>query len=435
MSEFGYEAWVVGGCIRDAVLGREVSDFDITTSALPEQIIEACENAGAKTYQTGIKHGTISVVFPDIDESETIEVTTYRTDGKYEDSRHPEKVEFVKSIDEDLKRRDFTMNAICYNPHTGIYDPLDGMSDIENKTIKAIGDAKKRFSEDALRILRATRFASQLGFSINSDTYKYMKICKSKLLDISAERITHELDLMLRGEYVHDAIMQCHDVFDCVIPEISACAGFLQHTKYHAYDVLEHIAYVTQYVKNTQTLRWAALLHDIGKPSTLFLDEQGQGHFYGHAITSHMLAKSVLSRMKLSAKTKNDILTLIERHNDTLLPTKKSINKTLLKMDGNVSLFRDLLELKRADSLGHAPNYTQQVHIYDEIEKLLFEMIASGAIFREKQLKIDGNDLIEAGFEQGAKIKDIKHKLLLAVMNEQVSNEKENLIQFARKTK
>lgn len=344
-------------------------------------------------------------------------------------------MKFVNTIDEDLKRRDFTINAICYNPHTGIYDPLGGVADIKNKTIRAIGDAKKRFSEDALRILRAARFASQLGFSIYGDTYKYMKICKSKLLDISAERITHELDLMLRGQFVHDAIMQCHDVFDCVIPEICACAGFLQHTKYHAYDVLEHIAYVTQYVKNTQTLRWAALLHDIGKPSTLFIDEQGQGHFYGHAITSHMLAKSVLSRMKLSAKTKNDILTLIERHNDTLLPTKKSINKTLLKMDGNVSLFRDLLELKRADSLGHAPNYTEQVHIYDEIEKLLFDMIASGAIFREKQLKIDGNDLIDAGFEQSSKIKDIKHKLLIAVMNEQISNDKDSLLEYARKNK
>lgn len=425
----------MGGCIRDAILGREISDFDITTNALPHQIIDACESAGAKTYQTGIKHGTISVVFPDNDKGETIEVTTYRTDGKYRDSRHPENVEFVKSIDEDLKRRDFTMNAICYNPTCGIYDPLNGVNDIENQVIRAIGDAKKRFSEDALRILRAARFASQLGFSICDDTYKNMKIKKSKLLDISAERITYELDLMLRSEHVHDAIMQCHDVFDCVIPEISACAGFDQHTKYHAYDVLEHIAFVTQYVKNTQTLRWAALLHDIGKPATFFLDEHGQGHFYGHAVTSQMLAKNVLSRMKLDSKVKDNILTLIQRHNDTLTPTKKCINKTICMMNGNVALFRDLLELKRADSLGHAPNYTAQVHIYDEIEELLFYMIADHAIFKESQLAINGNDLIETGIKIGPNIKDIKHKLLIAVMNEQVANEKEELVKFVNRIK
>ena len=402
----GFEAFAVGGCVRDSILGQTPADFDIATNALPSVTEEIFARAGKKTFNVGKKHGTISVLFEEGGVSETVEVTTYRADGAYLDARHPENVKFLRTIEEDLARRDFTMNAIAYNPRVGIVAPYDGLRDIENKIIRCVGDPQKRFSEDALRILRACRFKSQLGFDIEDATWKAAVSKKSNLLLIADERITTEIDKLLQGDHVLDALLDCVDALETAIPELTTCRGFDQHTKYHKFDVYEHIAQVVAHAKNTQLLRWAALCHDLGKPSTFFIDEKGAGHFYGHERQGKRVAKAMLKRFSIPEKTKERILVLIERHNDTLSPTKKSIISTIRLMNGDVWLYRQLLELKRADSLGHANAYVKQVDTFNEIEKMLDDMLDQGIVFDVKNLDVNGNDLMALGIEEGPRIKE-----------------------------
>ena len=429
LNDCGFEAWAVGGCVRDSIMGKVPYDFDVTTNASPNDVKEIFEGRGHKTIDTGIKHGTVSVIIKDLEnKQEVVEVTTYRSDGKYRDSRHPDEVTFVDSLDEDLKRRDFTINAIAYNPKIGIYDPHFGLDDIKNKTIKCVGSPKKRFVEDALRILRACRFVSTTGFDLDEKCFDAACASKSKLIMVSSERITNELDKLLAGEYVFKSLMQCVDLLEVVIPEISASKGFDQQTKYHAFDVWEHISHVVEHVDNEQLLRWAALCHDIGKPSMFFKDESGQGHFYGHAAQSKRLSENMLSRLTLKNSLKKDILTLVERHNDTLSPTKKSIISTIKLMNGDVNLFRKLLELKRADSLGHAHEYVDQVKIYDEIESLLDEMLTLGIVFKTSDLKINGKDMIDLGIKEGPKIKEKLEVALQWVQSEVCKNNREELL-------
>ena len=401
----GFEAFAVGGCVRDSILGEKPHDFDIATNALPNVSEEIFKRAGKKTFDVGKKHGTISVLFEG-EKSDTVEVTTYRSDGDYLDSRHPESVEFLKTIEEDLARRDFTMNAIAYNPKRGIVAPYDGIRDIKNKVIRCVGDPKRRFAEDALRILRACRFKSQLGFDIEADTWSSAVSKKSTVLHLPNERITTEIDKLLQGEFVLEALLDCADVLEVAIPELTACRGFDQRTKYHKFDVYEHIAHVVAHAKNTQLLRWAALCHDLGKPSTYFMDEKGAGHFYGHEYQGERIAKEMLKRFSIPGKTKDQILRLIVRHNDTLSPTRKSIVSTIRMMDGDVWLYRQLLDLKRADSLGHANAYVKQVDTYNEIENMLDDMIESGIVFDVKDLDISGGDLMQLGIEEGPAIKE-----------------------------
>lgn len=459
----GFEAWVVGGCVRDSILGYAPHDYDIATDAKPNETEAVFSKAGLKTFDVGKKHGTISVLFESsLDEcgadtcarpeafmkdvkakketshhqseasahqkQETIEITTYRVEGKYFDSRHPDSVEFVRSIKEDLKRRDFTMNAIAFNPRLGFFDPLGGMKDIKAKVIRCVGDPKKRFKDDALRMLRACRFKSQLGFIIEEQTWAEAVRQKAGILSISSERITSEIDKLLQGEHVLEALISCPDVLEVALPEITACRGFDQQTKYHAFDVWVHIAHVVAHVKNTQLLRWAALCHDIGKPSTFFLDENKQGHFYGHAVQSATLTKNVMSRMCLDKKTKQQVITLVERHNDTLSPEKQNITRTIRLMGGNVWLFRQLLQLKRADSLGHASQYQRETSVYDEIEKSLDDLLADGYVFNVRELEISGKDLLALGMDEGPRIKEKLGVALEWVQTGVCNNKKDELI-------
>lgn len=418
----GHEAWLVGGCVRDMIMGVAPHDFDVTTSALPAEI-KACFE---KTIDTGIAHGTVTALIDGC----PIEITTYRSDGKYLDGRHPESVKFVRSIDEDLARRDFTMNAICWNQTRGIYDPYNGQRDIEEKFIRAVGDPKKRFQEDALRILRAARFVSQLGFDIEDETYLGAYRSKAQLLigGTSNERITTEIDKLLQGEFVLQALLDYPDLIEVAIPEITSCRGFEQHTKYHAWDVWGHTAHVVESVKNTQLLRWAALCHDLGKPSTFFIGENGQGHFYGHAIQGKRITSAMMERFSLNHEVKSNVITLVERHNDTLAPTIKSIRETIAKMNGNVWLFRQLLALKRADSLGHAPQYREQVHVYDEIEALLDKLLEEHFPFNVCELAIDGADLIDAGFSEGPQIGEMLAEILQKVQIGEIKNNKDDIL-------
>lgn len=430
LNNSGFEAYVVGGAVRDFIMNKIPSDFDITTNATSDQIIELFRKSNLKIINTGIKYGTITILYKNGESVEKCEITTYRKDGKYLDSRHPEQVNFLTSLDEDLSRRDFTINAICYSPITGLYDKFNGIDDINAGIIRAIGDADVRFKEDALRILRLVRIASQTGFDIDEFTQSAALAQKSLLLDISSERVTAELTKMLQGDYVEQALCKYSEILEVVLPEIVACRGFDQHTKYHSLDVWEHIARVIGSVKNTPLLRWSALCHDMGKPSTFFKDKNGQGHFYGHAEQGYIITKYLLSRMTLKKSFTKDICTLVKRHNDTLSPTKKSIASTILKMNGDIDLFKNLLELKRADSLGHAEEYTNQRYVYDEIEKLLDEMISQGYIFKIQDLDIDGNDLKKLKIDESIQIKICLEKCLNAILFKNVKNTKDDLIEF-----
>ena len=431
----GEEAFFVGGCVRDQILGIKPHDFDLATSASPNRLLSIFDCDENSIITAGIKHGTVGIARKNSYRLfETCEITTYRSDGTYQDHRHPHEVQFVNSLEEDLKRRDFTINALAYSPTSGIIDNFGGLDDIKSGIIKCIGDPKKRFSEDALRILRAARFIAQTGFDLDSETMFYALTKKHLLLEISSERITSELEKLLQGKFVKKALLETKNLLEVVIPEISSCFGFDQHTKYHSFDVWEHIANVVHHVDNNKKLRFAALCHDLGKPSTFFLDEKNQGHFYGHASQGTILTKNVMSRLNIDRKTKDEIILLVKRHNDTLKPTKKSIIKEIELLGNNDELFRDLLKLKRADSLGHASKYTSQVEIYDEIENLLDEMISQGIVFKSKDLKISGKDLIENfALTEGKQIGELLDLALQQVKEENINNNKDELLLYISK--
>lgn len=431
-----YQAWLVGGCIRDAILGRECNDIDIATSASWEEVERICQNAGMQVRRSGTKHGTVTVLVPkerDTEDYEAFEVTTFRIDSPTSsDNRHPDFVEFTDSVIEDLARRDFTMNAMAWHPDRGLLDPFGGLNDIENKTIRVVGDPNARFKEDALRILRGCRFASQLGFSIEDETIRSMLANKRLLLAISAERITSELDLLLLGDFVHDAIMDYVDVLSICVPELVSMKGFEQHTKYHIYDVLEHTAYAVQHAKKSRLLRWAAFCHDMGKPSCSFFDEEGVQHFYGHAIASARIAKSLLDRLAVSRSFKEKVCALVANHNDVIEPTSKCVKRALAKLDGRVDMLEGLFELKMADMRAHAPDYVNQTEGIERAKQTLSGLIESSEAFSLKQLAVTGNDIVSLGVAQGPEIGNILNMLLNATIDGAVENEKCALVKYAK---
>lgn len=430
LEDAGAEAWLVGGCVRDAIMGRPINDIDIATSAPWQQTAHICESCGMRVRETGTAHGTVTILHGD----ESFEVTTYRVDSATSsDSRHPDSVEFVSSIEEDLARRDFTINAMAWHPQRGVIDPYGGMHDIEGKLVKVVGSPKARFKEDALRILRACRFASQLGFSIDEDTYRAMLASKSLLARISAERLTYELDRFLTGAYVRETLMRTVDVLSFVLPELVAMKGCPQRTQYHIYDVLEHTAYAVEAAPPTRLLRWAALCHDMGKPAAAFMGEDGAEHFYGHAQVSARLADGLMSRLLMSNSFKADVLKLIRMHSDTIEETPRCVRRVLKRMDGRADLFRAFLDLKRADTLAHAPTYHVQVAHYDALEAVLDEVLAEGDAFTLSALALNGNDLLAMGLEPGPPLGMLLNTALDAVIDGKVPNEKEALIAFVRR--
>ena len=305
----GFSAYVVGGAVRDHYLGTVCCDFDIASSARPDQVKSLF--ADYKIVETGIKHGTVTVFY----NSQPFEVTTFRKDGDYNDFRHPDSVDFTDDIEGDLSRRDFTMNAIAFSPEVGVVDRFNGIKDIENKIIRAVGDANERFKEDALRLLRAVRFAAKTGFSIEENTYKAMLLNKSLLKSVSVERVFDELTKTLLCKNCRKALMEYKEIIFEVIPELIPCDGFDQKNKAHAYDVYKHTLYVLENLeRRTPTTCWAALLHDIGKPHTLTIDEDGVGHFPKHMEVSTEIAKNVLKRLKASNELIRNVTTVISVH-------------------------------------------------------------------------------------------------------------------------
>ena len=422
----GFEAWFVGGFVRDALLGRPCSDIDIASSAPWQEAQRVFEAAGLRTRETGTAHGTLTV----LDGDDAFEVPTYRRDGAYADSRHPKSVEFVSSIEEDLARRDFTMNAIAFHPEHGLLDPYGGIADLRAKTIRAVGDSGKRFSEDALRILRACRFAAQLGFEIDDATLFGMLSNKGIVYRVSAERVTHELDLLLTAPFAGSALVKYVDVLACVLPELIAMKGFEQHTPYHIYDVLEHTAHVVDGVPPYRLVRWAALFHDMGKPACFFFGENGVGHFYGHANVSVVLARGVMSRLKMSPAFANRALTLVKHHDEVVEPTPRAVKRMLARLDGNVELFHALCDLKRGDARGQAPQCAGRVDAAFELERVLADIQAQNEAFTLQNLAIDGRDVMGAGIAPGPEVGRALARALDAVIDEKVSNEKAALLAY-----
>lgn len=428
LEEQGYESWIVGGFVRDALLGRPSTDIDIASNASWQEVQRISEAHGWHTHETGIKHGTITVVI----DSNALEITTYRIDGAYKDARHPSQIETARTIEEDLARRDFTINAMAYHPDRGICDPYQGQADLAARIIRTVGDPQKRFAEDALRMLRACRFEAQLGFSIDECTYRGMYTNKQLLSHVSTERLVHELSGLLMGEYAGRALMDTVDVLSVVLPELVAMKGFEQKTPYHIYDVLEHTAHVIDGVPAYPLVRWAALFHDMGKPASFFTDEAGVGHFYGHADVSVMMARCIMKRLSLASGLSERVLALVKRHDDVIEASPKAVKRALSRLNGDVELFAALCDLKRGDARGQAPHCIGRVELANELERVLADIIAADEAFSLKKLAINGHDVMSLGITAGPDVGRALEAALEAVIDERVPNEATELRAFVK---
>lgn len=422
----GFEGWFVGGCVRDAFLGRSAHDVDITTSARWQDVERIFSEAGYAVHRTGVKHGTVTVVVG----QDAFEITTYRIDGEYADGRHPEEVTFSTILEEDLSRRDFTINAMAYHPDRGLRDPFEGRLDLERGIIRAVGKPRMRFREDALRILRACRFMSQLGFTIDHDTFLGMLEYKSLMVNLSAERVVYEMDRLLLGEHVHDALMTSIDILGPIIPELVACKNFNQNTPYHIYDVLEHTAYVVENSKPRRLNRWAALFHDIGKPPTYFHRDDGIGHFYGHPLVSVIIAEGTMRRLKMAPAFIEQVLTLVKIHDDLIDDNPRAVKRAVARLGGNTDLFFALCDLKRADALSQAPQCYGRVELAESLQRHMEEILASDDAYSIKQLAINGNDVMAMGVEAGPRVGEILQSALSAVIDGAIANDRESLLAY-----
>ncbi len=425
LNKHGYEAYLVGGCVRDMLMGIEPHDYDITTSASPDEMKEVFKNE--RVIETGIKHGTLTVFY----DSEPLEITTYRIDGEYKDNRHPTSVEFTRNLSDDLSRRDFTVNALAYNERDGIIDLFGGRSDIENHIIRAVGDAKTRFTEDALRIFRAARFSSTLGFEIEQETKKAMIECAHLLNNISAERINTELTKLLLGKNVKNAIIENYEVLGVLIPEYLKMKGFDQKNKWHIYDILTHTAVAVEASLKVPHIRLALLLHDTGKVHTFFTDENGVGHFWGHNEKSAEIARDFLNKYKYDNFTKDAVYSLVKIHDTPIQEDKGFIKKRLNRL--GTDRFFDLIEIQRADNKAQNPELVNLQRI-DNIEKMAREIVREEC-FSLASLKVNGKDLISIGITEGKKIGYVLNALLDEVIEDKLKNEREELLKRAKEIK
>ncbi|WP_124061092.1 CCA tRNA nucleotidyltransferase [Gordonibacter sp. Marseille-P4307] len=423
----GFEAWIVGGFIRDTLMGRSdnVRDIDMATSATWRETKRAFIEAGFSVHETGTDHGTVTVVI----ERHALEVTTYRVDGMYTDSRHPDTVSFASTIEEDLARRDFTINALAYHPCKGLVDPYGGAADIEKRVLRTVGDPPQRFAEDALRILRGCRFASQLGFDFEPATFDAMRAAKSKTLALSRERVSHEIDLFITGSHVHDALLRCVDVLAPVLPELVALEGFDQKSVFHCYDVLEHTAWVVHNTPAHPLVRWAALLHDIGKPAACY-ESDGVRHFRGHPEISVIIGRGLLQRLGYSPKFIEQVLALVRRHDERIAATRKAVKTALRDLNGDTALFIALCQLKRADAMAKAPEYRMRVQTCDALLDILSEILAAEEPFTRSGLAINGNDVIALGVAPGPEVACALDAALDAVIEEEAENSLDDLVSF-----
>lgn len=428
LEENGFEAFAVGGCVRDTILGRNPQDWDITTSALPEQV-KALFN---RTIDTGIQHGTVTVMIKRVG----YEVTTYRVDGEYNDGRHPDSVEFTSNLIEDLKRRDFTINAMAYNPTVGLIDAFDGIGDIERKLVKCVGVTEERFGEDALRILRAVRFSAQLGFEIENDTMKAIEKLAPTLEKISAERIRVEMEKLIVSNHPDKLITAYKSgITKVIFPEFDKMMECPQNTPYHKYNVGEHTIKVMENVENTKEMRWAALLHDIGKPQAIIYDKKDpeRMHFYGHAHVGAEIAQKIMRRLKMDNKTIKFVTRLVYCHDDRPVQYEKSpVNVRISVHNIGKDIYDKYLELVYADFQGKS-DYGKEKGFdgYLYVKKQYEEIVENDICTSKKELKITGKDLIAIGCPKGEIIGDILENLLKKVLDNPKLNQKEILKDIA----
>lgn len=425
LKEKGFEAFVVGGCVRDCILGKPPKDWDICTSALPEQVMYCFQNH--QVIETGLKHGTVTIVI----DKEPYEVTTYRIDGEYSDNRRPDSVSFTSSLIEDLSRRDFTINAMAFNEESGLQDPFGGSKDIAAGRIQCVGDADKRFQEDALRIMRAVRFASQLEFEIAHETQLAMVRNKSLLQKISVERISAELNKLLCGKGVANVLKEYPQIIGEAIPEIFPMVGFEQKNPYHIYDVWGHTVTAINNIRDDLVLRLTMFFHDIGKPDCFSVDSGGIGHFYGHEEKSAMITHEVMKRLRYNNQTINDVVMLIKNHDIRFTVNRKFAKKMLNKL-GEEKLHL-LTEVRIADVTAQSQvNQDARVQKVDSFRAVIKEVMSQNQCFSLTDLAINGRDLIDLGIGQGKSLGEILHLLMNMVIEEEIDNDKPTLLSKAK---
>lgn len=417
----GYECYLVGGCVRDMLMGKEPHDIDITTNATPEENKTVFREF--QTLDIGLKHGTVTVMI----EGEPFEITTYRKESTYSDGRHPDSVSFTRNIEDDLSRRDFTVNAIAYNPSSGLVDPFEGQNDIKSKTLRCVGTPTERFKEDSLRILRGLRFASFLGFTIDKETEKAMYTCRELISIVSPERIFTEISKLICGQIAGDILSRYSDILAVALPEIKAMKGFEQHNFHHIYDVLNHTSKVVDAVYPAVDLRLSALFHDCGKPDCFSRDENGVGHFYSHASISAHKANEALMRLRCDNATREKVVKLVKIHDTPIEPDRQTIKKKLQKYGEEI--FFDLIKLQRADNKGLAPEFLYRQETYDKLEEIARQIIDENQCFSLKDLAVNGKDMITLGLK-GKEIGLALDELLKAVIEERCPNDKGSLLSY-----
>jgi len=419
----GHEAYAVGGCVRDALSGKTPEDWDIATSALPEMVKELFP----KTADTGLKHGTVTVML----DGEAFEVTTFRIDGRYEDRRHPERVEFTGRLEDDLSRRDFTVNSMAWSEKSGLIDPFGGREDLTAKRIRAVGHPNERFNEDALRMLRAVRFAARLGFDIDEQTLEGISANRALIVNISSERIREELNGILTAAYpMKFRLLRDTGLLKLIMPEIDALFDTAQNNPHHIYNVGDHSLHAVAAIENDKCLRWAMLLHDAGKAVTKTTDEDGIDHFYGHPARSVGISEALLKRLKFDNRSMERILRLIRFHDREILLRPKAVVKAVYAVGDDI--FMDLLKVKMADMAAQNPSKLQKgIEYILGIERIYTQLKEEHYCFSLKDLAVDGNDLIAMGFREGKEIGKTLTFLFEKVLEEPALNEKEKLKELA----
>lgn len=423
LKEHGFEAYAVGGCVRDSILGREPEDWDITTSAKPEEI----KKIFRRTVDTGIEHGTVTVLA----EKEGFEVTTYRIDGAYEDGRHPKEVWFTGQLGEDLRRRDFTINAMAYNDEDGLCDLFGGREDLKKGIVRCVGDAHARFTEDALRILRAVRFCAQLGFSMEEKTKEAAGDLAGTLTKISAERIQSELVKLLISPHPEEILTAWElGITKIILPEFDRMMETEQETPHHVYNVGVHTVEALRQIRADRILRLAILFHDMGKPEYKTMDADGTAHFKQHAVGSERIAKEIMRRLKFDNDTIRKVSRLVYYHDYRMPPERKLVRRAVNRI--GKELFPYYLEIRMADTLAQS-TYQREQKVGDirGVAEKFEEILNLGECVSLKEMAVTGKDLISAGIQPGPKMGEILNQLLEEVLGDPEKNQKEYLLERA----
>ena len=423
LEECGYEAYIVGGAVRDSIMGRSIHDYDICTSAMPDEILKVFPNE--EIIPTGLQHGTVTILI----NKEPFEVTTFRIDGDYSDNRRPDNVIFTRSLVEDLQRRDFTINAMAYNPKTGLIDPFNGMEDIKYKKIRCVGSAEDRFNEDALRILRAIRFEAQLGFAGLPETMFEIERQYDRLKNISIERINSEFCKIVASEQFCIELVLYPNVFSLFIPELKDLIGFQQNNPYHAYDVFNHTVHAIEKCESDDlVVRLAVFFHDFGKPHSYQDGEDGIRHFKGHGKVSAEITDSIMKRLRFDNETRNNVVELVYYHDATFEVGNKYVKRWLNKI--GEKQFRRLLEIRKADIKGQKPDYEEsRIEKVNNIENILEEILSEKSCFSLKDLAVNGYDVKEVmKLKEGKDIGYWLNEILKRVIDGELENNKYDLV-------